>query len=69
MVIIPICGYVFQIREIVRNDPRYIAVKREEREGLFLAYISELHSAEQEAERAAKAKREEEVQHFSLAKG
>ncbi|KAG6557468.1 hypothetical protein Mapa_000741 [Marchantia paleacea] len=49
-----------KIREIVRNDPRYIAVKREEREGLFNAYISELHSAEQEAERAAKAKREEE---------
>ncbi|KAL2641453.1 hypothetical protein R1flu_009040 [Riccia fluitans] len=49
-----------RIREVVRVDPRYSAVKREEREGLFNAYVAELLSVEQEAERAAKAKRDEE---------
>ncbi|CAM6095871.1 unnamed protein product [Calypogeia fissa] len=49
-----------KVREGFRSDPRYIIVKREEREGLFSAYIAELLSAEQEAERAAKAKRDEE---------
>lgn len=50
-----------QVREGFRSDPRYIIVKREDREGLFNSYIAELVSVEQEAERAAKAKRDEEV--------
>jgi hypothetical protein len=36
-------------------------VKREDREALFNEYVDEMRAAEQEAERAAKAKREEEV--------
>ena len=44
-----------------RDDQRYKAVKREERETLFNEYISELKAAEDEAERATKAKREEQV--------
>jgi hypothetical protein len=50
-----------QVREGLRSDPRYNTVRREDREGLFNAYIADLVSAEQEAERAAKAKRDEEV--------
>ncbi|XP_020525339.1 pre-mRNA-processing protein 40C [Amborella trichopoda] len=49
-----------KVKDSLRNDPRYKSVKHEDREVLFLEYISELKAAEQEADRAAKAKREEE---------
>ncbi|KAM7469951.1 hypothetical protein LguiA_008134 [Lonicera macranthoides] len=49
-----------KMKDGLRNDPRYKSVKHEDREALFNEYISELKSAEEEAERVAKAKREEE---------
>lgn len=49
------------MKDSLRNDPRYKSVKHEDREFLFNEYISELKAAEEEAERAAKAKREEHV--------
>lgn len=49
------------MKDSLRNDPRYKSVKHEDREVLFNEYISELKAAEEEAERAAKAKREEQV--------
>lgn len=52
---------LLQVKDKLRNDPRYRNVKREDRETLFNTYVDELRAAEQEAERAAKAKREEEV--------
>ena len=50
-----------QIKDKLRNDPRYRTVRREDREALFNSYVAELQAVEQEAERKAKAKREEEV--------
>jgi len=52
---------MIQVKENIRSDPRYNLVQREEREGLFDAIIAELRAAELEVERAAKAKKEEEV--------
>eukprot|EP00252_Welwitschia_mirabilis_P018920 TRINITY_DN4241_c0_g2_i1.p1 TRINITY_DN4241_c0_g2~~TRINITY_DN4241_c0_g2_i1.p1 ORF type:complete len:714 (+),score=170.12 TRINITY_DN4241_c0_g2_i1:212-2143(+) len=49
-----------RVKEYLRSDSRFKAVKREDRETLFNEYISELRGAEQEVERIAKAKREEE---------
>eukprot|EP01018_Ginkgo_biloba_P031680 Gb_26149 [translate_table: standard] len=49
-----------RVKDSLRSDSRYKAVKREDREALFNEYVAELRAAEQEAERAAKAKREEE---------
>ncbi|XP_057860984.2 pre-mRNA-processing protein 40C [Cryptomeria japonica] len=49
-----------RIKDGLRGDSRYKAVKREDREALFNEYVQELRAAEQEAERAAKAKRDEE---------
>lgn len=45
----------------MRNDPRYKTVNHEEREALFNEYIAELRAVEHEAERAAKAKKDEQV--------
>ena len=49
------------MKDSLRSDPRYKSVKHEERELLFNEYLSELKAAEAEAERAAKAKRDEHV--------
>lgn len=49
-----------RVKDGFRDDQRYKAVKHEERETLFNEYISELKAAEDEAERATKAKREEQ---------
>ena len=49
------------MKESLRNDPRYKSVKHEEREVLFNEYLSELKAAEEDAEREAKVKREEQV--------
>ncbi|OVA12114.1 WW domain [Macleaya cordata] len=49
-----------RVKDSLRNDPRYRSVKHEDREILFNDYISELKSAEEEAERTSKAKREEQ---------
>ncbi|KAK2972597.1 hypothetical protein RJ640_007066 [Escallonia rubra] len=49
-----------KVKDSLRNDPRYTSVKHENREVLFNEYISELKSVKEEAERVAKAKREEE---------
>lgn len=50
-----------QTKESLRSDSRYKVVKRDEREELFNAIIAELRAAELEVEKAAKAKKEEEV--------
>lgn len=49
-----------RVKDGFRDDSRYKAVKHEEREALFNEYISELKAADDEAERATKAKREEQ---------
>ncbi|XP_071693256.1 pre-mRNA-processing protein 40C [Rutidosis leptorrhynchoides] len=49
-----------KVKDILRNDPRYKSVKHEDREVLFNEYIAELKESEEEAERAVKAKRDEE---------
>lgn len=49
------------MKETLRSDPRYELVQREEREQLFNAITAELRAAELEVEKAAKAKKEEEV--------
>ncbi|KNA14632.1 hypothetical protein SOVF_105590 isoform B [Spinacia oleracea] len=49
-----------RVKDGLRDDSRYKAVKHEEREALFNAYISELKAADDEVEREAKAKREEQ---------
>lgn len=49
------------MKDSLRNDPRYKTVKHEDREILFNEYISELKSAEEELEQAAKAKKDEQV--------
>ncbi|CAL9112030.1 unnamed protein product [Musa acuminata var. zebrina] len=49
-----------RIKESLRDDPRYKAVKHEQRETLFNEYIAELKSAVDEVERSAKAKRDEQ---------
>lgn len=47
-----------RVKEGLRDDPRYKAVKHEEREALFNEYISELKSVGDEAERAGKAEQD-----------
>lgn len=55
------------MKDSLRNDPRYKSVKHEDREIMFNEYISELKFAEEEAERVARAKQEEQVaNHFLL---
>lgn len=49
-----------KVKDNLRSDPRYKSVKHEDREALFNEYISELKVSEEQAERAAKAKRDEE---------
>ncbi|KAI3728498.1 hypothetical protein L6452_17135 [Arctium lappa] len=49
-----------KVKDNLRSDPRYKSVKHEDREALFNEYISELKVSEEEAERVAKAKRDEE---------
>ncbi|KAJ0808119.1 putative FF domain-containing protein [Helianthus annuus] len=49
-----------KVKDMFRNDPRYKSVKHEDREDIFSEYISELKESGVEAERAAKAKRDEE---------
>lgn len=49
------------MKESLRNDPRYKAVKHEDRDLVFNEYIFELRAVEQVAERETKAKREEQV--------
>ncbi|XP_050372348.1 pre-mRNA-processing protein 40C isoform X2 [Argentina anserina] len=49
-----------RVKDSLRNDPRYKAVKHEDREVLFNKYISDLKAVEEEAEREAKAKRDEQ---------
>ncbi|KAM0835758.1 hypothetical protein ACQ4PT_062738 [Festuca glaucescens] len=50
-----------KVKEKFRSDPRYKAVKQEERENAFNEYIAELKSAEREVEQAAKAKVDEQA--------
>lgn len=52
---------LMQVKENLRDDPRYKCVRHEDREVLFNEYISELKAAEHAAERESKAKREEQV--------
>ena len=52
---------LMQVKENLRDDPRYKSVRHEDREVLFNEYISELKAAEHAAERETKAKREEQV--------
>ncbi|KAM0901124.1 hypothetical protein ACQ4PT_020189 [Festuca glaucescens] len=54
-----------KVKEKFRSDPRYKAVKHEERENAFNEYIAELKSAEREVEQAAKAKVDEQVRQLS----
>lgn len=49
-----------KVKDSLRNDPRYKSVKHEDREIMFNEYISELKFAEEEAERVARAKQEEQ---------
>ncbi|GAB4850661.1 hypothetical protein Ancab_029972 [Ancistrocladus abbreviatus] len=49
-----------RVKDSIRDDPRYKAVKHEEREILFNDYIDELKAAADEAERVTKVKREEQ---------
>lgn len=49
------------MKESLRDDPRYKSVKHEDREVLFNEYLSDLRAAEEEVEREAKAKRDEQV--------
>lgn len=56
-----ICVWLLQVKESLRDDPRYKSVKHEDREVLFNEYISELKAAEHAAERETRAKREEQV--------
>lgn len=53
--------WLMQVKESLRDDPRYKSVRHEDREILFSEYISELKAAEHAAEREIKAKREEQV--------
>ncbi|OMO93899.1 hypothetical protein COLO4_16625 [Corchorus olitorius] len=55
-----------RVKDNLRDDPRYKAVKHDDREVLFNEYISELRAIEEKAERKEKAKREEEhsIYHF-----
>jgi transcription elongation regulator 1 len=53
------------VKEDLRNDKRYKAVKHEERENLFEEYVAELKAAEVEAEQSSKAKLEEQVCRYS----
>jgi FF domain len=57
--------FCFQVKEDLRNDKRYKAVKHEERENLFEEYVAELKAAEVEAEQSSKAKLEEQVCRYS----
>lgn len=50
-----------KVKDSLRDDPRYKSVKHEDREVLFNEYISDLRAAEEEVEREAKAKRDEQV--------
>lgn len=52
---------LMQVKENLRDDPRYKCVRHEDREVLFNEYISELKAAEHAAERETKAKMEEQV--------
>ncbi|PIN12081.1 Transcription factor CA150 [Handroanthus impetiginosus] len=49
-----------KVKDSLKSDPRYKAVKHEDREKLFNEYIAELKAAEEETERKAKAKQDEE---------
>ncbi len=49
------------MKDDLRSDLRYRAVKRDDREKAFDAYIAELRAAEQEVEHAGKSKKDEEV--------
>jgi transcription elongation regulator 1 len=49
------------VKDSLRNDPRHKTVRHEDREVLFNECISELKAGEEESERDAKAKREEQV--------
>lgn len=50
-----------QLKDSLRDDPRYKSVRHEDREVIFNEYVRELKAAEEEAEREAKARREEQV--------
>ncbi|CAN4090396.1 unnamed protein product [Withania somnifera] len=49
-----------KVKDSLRSDPRYKSVKHEDREALFIEYLSELKAAEHEVARIAKAKHDEE---------
>jgi transcription elongation regulator 1 len=49
------------VKDDLRSDLRYRAVKCDDREKAFDAYIAELRAAEQEVEHAGKSKKDEEV--------
>lgn len=48
------------VKNSLRGDPRYKAVRSEDRKTLFNEYVVEMRAAEQEKERAVMAKRKEE---------
>ena len=53
--------WLFQVKDSLRDDPRYKCFKHEDREVLFNEYISELKAIEKKAEQKEKVKKEEEV--------
>lgn len=52
---------LWQIKDALRNDPRYRSVKHEDREALFNEYISELKAADGQLDRVGKERNNEEV--------
>lgn len=60
-VLLSFSDWLMQVKESLRDDPRYKSVRHEDREVMFNEYISELKAAEHAAEREIKAKREEQV--------
>ncbi|RAL54617.1 hypothetical protein DM860_001745 [Cuscuta australis] len=49
-----------KMKDSISHDPRYKAVKREDREALFNEYLSSLKAAEEETSRVEKSKHDEE---------
>lgn len=58
--------FSWQVKDSLRDDPRYRSVKHEDREVLFNEYISELKAAEEELQRVLKDKHNEEVREIAF---
>lgn len=51
----------FQVKEVLREDPRYIALPRENREKVFNDWVNSERLQKDRLEREARRKREEQV--------